>query len=118
MTFKNTDILFRLAEVLSTKYSHLGCDQPVEIELWDQQGIWASLLSLFGWAPKTVLTVRYSVKSGYTLEGPSWREIKSRLGVGAKDFGSLIVKELNDLWQETHGWEAALEADLAELDEL
>ena len=118
MAYQNTDILSRLSEVLSTKYGHLGCDQPVNIPLWDQDGLWASFLGLFGRAPQVSLTVRYSTESGYTLDGPAWRDIKSRLNVGAKEFGIRIISELRDLWEVTHGWEAALLEDLAELDEL
>jgi len=116
--FKNTDILARLSEILSVKYGKYGTDQPVQIELWQKDGLWASFLNLCGRAPKEFVTVRFSPESGYTLDGPAWREIKSRLNCSAKDFGSRIISELEDIWQVTHGWEIALEEDLAGLDEL
>lgn len=118
MAFKNTNILSRLEEILSERYSDLGCDQPVEVELWDKTGLWASFLGLFNRAPKVTLTVRYSADSGYTLDGPAWKEIKQRLGTSSREFGQRIISELRDLWETTHGWKAALVEDLAGLDEL
>jgi hypothetical protein len=118
MAYKNTNIISRLEEILSDKYGEIGIDQPVQIELWNKEGLWAQFLSWFGKAPKETLTVHWSPNSGYTLHGPDWRTIKRKLGCSALDFGKRIVSELTDVWELTTGWERALEADLSDLDSL
>ena len=117
-TFKNTNIFSRLEEILSERYSNLGCDQPVEIGLWDQNTLWARFLGLFNRAPQVNLTVRFSSDSGFTLDGPAWKEIKMRLNCSSKEFGHRIIGELRDLWELTHGWESSLTEDLQGLEEL
>lgn len=64
------------------------------------------------------LTVRFSEDSGFTLDGPAWKEIKTRLDCSSKAFGQRIIAELRDLWETTHGWETAMLDDLEGLKEL
>ena len=116
--FRNTDILARLSEVLTDRYDRFGTDQAVVIELYEKDGLLNSFLRFLGLAEKEKLTVRFSKETGYTLEGPGWRQIKRKLGCSAKEFGQRIISELQDVWESTYGWERSLIEDLEGLDEL
>tara|TARA_R110002110_G_scaffold26350_12_gene97021 strand:+ start:113 stop:502 length:390 start_codon:yes stop_codon:yes gene_type:complete len=123
--YRNTDVMSRLAEKLTAKVADRGSDRPVFLELWTDSrapsGFWNNVLSILGRFRSTVatrLTIRYSVESGYTLEGATWQQVSSRMGWTITDLATRIVSAINTEYELAHGWEISLNETLDELDSL
>jgi hypothetical protein len=125
MSYRNTDVMSRLAEKLTDKIGDMGSDKPVYVSLWSDDRapttLWDhfwSMLGRFNSKEYTSLTVHYSAQSGFTLEGATWRQINRRLGWSITELAREVVTAVTTEYQLTRGWEVSLEETLAELDGL
>lgn len=124
---QNTNVMSRLEAKVTERLGEYGSAKVLTVSLWEDDkpitGLLDFLLNYVGlrvWRSKvyTSLAIRYSEVTGYTLEGPSWRQIHDRLDISITELFQRISDRITREYEAAHGWERTLEDTLAELDEL
>lgn len=124
---QNTNIMSRLETKLTKRVGDKGSPRPLSINLWDETVPPTKLMDFVldyfkikRWFRKnyTVLTIRYSETTGYTLEGPTWKEINNKMHISITKLVEMIETRIIKEYESSRGWERTLENTLAELDEL
>lgn len=122
--YKNTDLLSALAQKLSgiESIAAMGTAEAVLVPLWEDERParqwWEKFVAVFGasFTDVACLKVRYSTGSGFDITGVSSSDILDRMDPA--EVVSMIVRAIKTNYSRSHGWEAAIEAALAAVDEM
>jgi len=123
--YRNTELLSLMAERLSSSDRMVGMapSQALYLPLFGDAVTPSTLremimdrLGRFSATRTASLVICYSQDSGYTLEGPSWQEIRGRTGKSAASILRMISERITDYYMAAHGWEDTLNQDIASLE--
>ena len=136
---QNTNITSLIEHKLSSQLYEFGTTEPIRISLWEDEAAEESLLgfilNMLGFtnmrralrnnqlitkngSDYTSLTILYSTETGYTLEGPSFQQINSRLDWSITELYTTITDRIRRKYDDSRGWESTLAEALKELDAL